>query len=165
MRKIILISLFFISAYAHTLLLNIFNNEDNTITVEGVYSTGENASGALIRVESLVSGEILYKKRLPQSSELTIDIPKEPYQIVLDGGPGHTIIKDGVPPLEGFEKKLEKKEKAKVTVVPKNTNKQSDLYFYFLLIIAMLFILTIYFSFKNTNKILGEIKQKNASSY
>lgn len=96
MKKIFILISFVMSMYAHNLIMNVMDNADNTITVVGEFSTGEDAAGALIRLESLLSGEILYKERLPQESELTITIPKEPYQIVLDGGPGHTIVKKGL---------------------------------------------------------------------
>ena len=108
MKKILIFMFFSMSLFAHNLIMNVIDNKDNTITVVGEFSTGEDAAGAMIRLESLVNAEVLYKQRLPQESELTINIPKEPYQIVLDGGPGHTIVKEGIAPLEGFKKEIKR---------------------------------------------------------
>ena len=110
MKKILIFVFFSMSLFAHNLIMNVIDNKDNTITVVGEFSTGEDAAGAMIRLESLVNAEVLYKQRLPQESELTINIPKEPYQIVLDGGPGHTIVKEGIAPLEGFKKEIKERK-------------------------------------------------------
>jgi len=146
---------------AHTLLMNLMNNDDNTITVHGEFSTGELASGALIKVESLISGTVLFQQRLPESSELIIAIPKEPYQVVLDGGPGHTIVKEGIAPLEGFSTDV----KAKANTGGKlsqaqNGNGEWDMATVSMFSIAvLLFALTLYFSSRNTRLILLQMKQ------
>lgn len=36
---------------AHTLMMNVANNGDGTITVVGEFSTGELAAGAMVRLE------------------------------------------------------------------------------------------------------------------
>lgn len=146
--------------YAHSLLMNIFDNEDNTITVMAEFSTGEKAAGALIRLESLVTGEVLYQKRLPLESELTITIPKEEYQVVLDAGPGHTIVKEGIAPLEGFVNKTQTKNIAKVSQAQKTNNQWSALTTLFFIICMILFLMAIYWSNKNTNKILKQLKSE-----
>jgi len=70
MKKILIIlSLLYTVTYAHTLLMNVFDNEDNTITIEGMYSSGKKTIGAMIKIESLVSGKVLFKQRLPEQSE------------------------------------------------------------------------------------------------
>lgn len=153
---------FSMSLFAHNLIMNVIDNKDNTITVVGEFSTGEDAAGAMIRLESLVNAEILYKQRLPQESELTINIPKEPYQIVLDGGPGHTIVKEGIAPLEGFKKEIKEKEKEVNTKLStaQNANNEWDLLtIFFFVLCLILFGLAIYFSNKNTNKILEKLKE------
>lgn len=162
MKKIFVFIFLSISLYAHNLIMNVMNNGDNTITVVGEFSTGEDAAGAMIRLESLVNGEVLYKERLPQESELTITIPKEPYQIVLDGGPGHTIVKDGIVPIEGFKEELKEKvnEVNSKLSTAQNANNEWDLItIFFFSLCLILFGLAIYFSNKNTNKILEEIKR------
>lgn len=144
--------------YAHTLLLNVFDNEDNTITIEGIFNTGEAATGAQIRVEALGSGELLYKKRLPDESELTIEIPVEEYQIVLDGGPGHQVVKMGIAPKNGFSKTVSKEKKAKLSE-PRNKNKQWSVAL--MVTIALAFVLlfiTMYISIINSNKLMLQLK-------
>lgn len=168
---LIILSLLFTTSHAHILLINVFDNEDNTITVEGIYNTGDLATGAMVRFESLVTGEILFKQRLPIESELTIKVPTEPYQIVLDGGPGHILIKEGIAPLEGFSNESkDNKTKEKVSkinirntlsIAQNNTGEWNNTIIYLFSICLILFGLAIYFSFKNTNKILKEIKQSN----
>lgn len=161
MKKILIFVFFSMSLFAHNLIMNVIDNKDNTITVVGEFSTGEDAAGAMIRLESLVNAEVLYKQRLPQESELTINIPKEPYQIVLDGGPGHTIVKEGIAPLEGFKKEIKEKEKEVNTKLStaQNANNEWDLLtIFFFVLCLILFGLAIYFSNKNTNKILEKLK-------
>lgn len=146
---------------AHTLLMNVMNNDDDTITVRGEFSTGELASGALIKLESLLSGNVLFQQRLPESSELIIAIPKEPYQVVLDGGPGHSVVKEGIAPLEGFPADV----KAKATTGAKlsqaqNGNGEWDLATVTMFSIAvLLFALTLYFSSRNTRLLLLQMKK------
>lgn len=162
MKKILIFVFFSMSLFAHNLIMNVIDNKDNTITVVGEFSTGEDAAGAMIRLESLVNAEVLYKQRLPQESELTINIPKEPYQIVLDGGPGHTIVKEGIAPLEGFKKEIKEKEKEVNTKLStaQNANNEWDLLtIFFFVLCLILFGLAIYFSNKNTNRILEKLKE------
>ncbi|AFL69278.1 hypothetical protein Sulba_1999 [Sulfurospirillum barnesii SES-3] len=145
---------------AHTLLMNILNNDDNTLTVHGEFSTGELASGALIRLESLISGEVLFQQRLPESSELLIAIPKEPYQVVLDGGPGHTVVKEGFAPNEGFSVTAKASQKGTLSQA-QNGNKEWSMPMIFLLLGAgILMGLTLYFSYKNTRLILIELQKR-----
>ena len=93
--------------FSHEIYLNVLDNKDNTITVSGDTSTGEDVAGALIKLESLINAQILFEERLPESSKLIISIPKEPYQIVLDAGPEEGVfVKDGIAPIEGFNKEL-----------------------------------------------------------
>lgn len=160
MKKILIFVFFSMSLFAHNLIMNVIDNKDNTITVVGEFSTGEDAAGAMIRLESLVNAEVLYKQRLPQESELTINIPKEPYQIVLDGGPGHTIVKEGIAPLEGFKKEIKEKEVNTKLSTAQNANNEWDLLtIFFFVLCLILFGLAIYFSNKNTNKILEKLKE------
>ena len=165
MKKIlIMLSLVCTMTYAHTLLMNVFDNEDNTITIEGMYSTGKKTIGALIKVESLVSGKVLLKQRFPEESEITIDIPKEPYQIVLDGGPGHVIVKKGIAPKEGFSQeiisKINTNENTSLSM-PENANWNNSTIFLFFLCVILL-TLAIYFSNKNTQKIYKLIEEKKS---
>lgn len=144
--------------HAHTLLMEVLDNENNTVTVTAEFSTGQNAAGAQIRLESLASGKVLFKQRLPIESELTMDIPKEPYQIVLDGGPGHIIVKEGIPPLEGFLEELRANVSEKLSKPESNNQNWSLPTLVFFSLSPLLFILTIYFSARNTRRILGKIR-------
>lgn len=163
-KKIVLLFIFVLAPsylLSHTLLLNVFDNEDNTITVEGIFNTGQTAPGAQVRLESLVSGELLYKKRLPEESELTIEIPKEPYQIVLDGGPGHQIVQEGLAPKEGFSKALSAKSKEIKLSQPKNNTIGLPLEMLISIVVAFILIfITMILSIFNTRKLLLELKNK-----
>lgn len=157
--KFLFIFLFLtLNLYSHTLLLNVYDNEDNTITIMGGFNTGDSATGAMVRLESLVSGDILYKKRLPDESEVTVNIPKEEYQVVLDGGPGHILVEKGIAPINGFEIKAKNTEKNKVTQAENKKETLSSTLIFLLSIGFILIILTLYFSFRNTNKLIEELK-------
>ena len=163
MKKIlsILCLLILTNLYAHTLLMNIFDNEDDTITIEGMFSTGQSAVDAMIRIEALSNGEILFQKRVPDEGEITLDIPQEPYQVVLDGGPGHIIVKEGIAPLKGFtvmssNTKAEKKELSKTMT---SRNSWSLPYTVLISLTLLLVGLGIYFSKRNTDKIVRMIQE------
>jgi len=161
MKKILIIlSLLYTVTYAHTLLMNVFDNEDNTITIEGMYSSGKKTIGAMIKIESLVSGKVLFKQRLPEQSEITLDIPKEPYQIVLDGGPGHVIVKKGIAPTEGFSEKINLNMNKNILSIGQQNNREWGFTTVFLFTLCLiLLVLAIYFSNKNTQKIYGLIEK------
>ncbi|RXJ69122.1 hypothetical protein CRV08_03675 [Halarcobacter ebronensis] len=96
-----------ISLFSHTILLSTIDNEDGTMEVMGAYSTGVTAQGAMLKIQSLVNKSYLYEKQLPESGSLIINIPKEPYKIILEAGKGHIIEKIGdILPKEGFKKDL-----------------------------------------------------------
>ncbi len=145
--------------YAHSIIMNVFDNDDGTISIEGVFNTGESAQGALVKFEAVNGGEVLFQKRLPDEGELVVDIPKVKYKIVLDGGSGHKVVKHGIAPEEGFieeeRKEVEgndKKEKTNMKFSSSNAVTLS-IVLAFLLLFAILFI-----SIKNTNKILEKIR-------
>jgi len=166
MKKILIIlSLVYTMSYGHKLLMNVFDNEDNTITVEGLYSSGQKTSGAMIRVESLVSGEVLFKKRFPQESELIINIPSEPYQVVLDGGPGHIVVEKGIAPKEGFSKeiiaKMKKNRASTISIAQSSTSEWGNTTILLFSLCLILLSLSIYFSNENTKKIYKLIEDKN----
>ena len=95
---------------AHTLIFDTVDNEDGTMEVVGMFSTGASAQGANLKVISLATDKVIYEKRLPASGSLTIDIPKEAYKLILDSGPGHRLEKVGViEPEDGFKQISSKK--------------------------------------------------------
>ena len=165
MKKILIIlTLLIMGANAHTLLLEVINNEDNTITIEGAFSTGEPADGALVKLKSLVSGKILYKKRLPLESFIVVNIPKEPYQVILDGGPGHIYTKDGIAPKEGYSQNLVNEiNNSFQEGMSKKTDNNILTFIYFLIVVLVL--LAIFFSFYNTNRLLKQIKESNSNNH
>jgi len=83
-----------VPALAHTLFMNLNDNEDGTVTVEGMYSTGALASKTEVRLENH-DGKILFKGKTNEDGELEFKKPKQPYTIILDAGPGHTASEDG----------------------------------------------------------------------
>lgn len=142
-------------ASAHTLILNVYRDVDDTITIEGKFDTGASAAGAIVRLESLNTGKVLYEERLPRESEITIEVPDEPYQIVLDGGPGHSAIKKGIPPENGFSKESAEEKKPAIS-------ETESLNVPFVVSIGLAFcllFLTIFINIKNTNKILEAISK------
>jgi len=163
MKKILTIIylLMITNLYAHTLVMNLLDNEDDTLTIVGQFSTGQNAVDAMVRIEALNTGALLFQKRLPDEGEVTIPIPLEPYQVVLDGGPGHQLVQKGISPIKGFSEskinnKTEKKELSQVI-----TSRNSWSLPYIILISFTLFLigLTIYFSKRNTDEILRSIEE------
>lgn len=159
--KFLLFSLFIcLNLQAHTLLLKVIDNKDNTITIIGGFDNLQKAQGAMVRLESLISGEVLYKNRLPYESKLTIPIPKEEYQIVLDGGPEEQLVQKGIAPLEGFKIKASKEVLDKLSQPRHEEHDLGITLIIFLFIGLILLLLTLYFSYKNTKKLLEEIKNK-----
>lgn len=158
--SIILLCLIPSFLFSHTLILNLDDNEDGTILIQGVFNTGQLAPGAEVRVESLVTGKILFKKRLPDESELIIDIPKEPYQVVLDGGPGHQVVKEGIEPKGGFSEELSKKGKEVKVSQPRSS--MQGLPPEMIISVAVAFVLlfiTIFISIRNTNKLVRQLEK------
>jgi len=163
-KKVFLIFLFLTQSlvYGHNLFMNVYDNEDNTIFIEGFFSTGEAAIGAQIRLEALATGEVLYKKRLPIENELTIQIPIEPYTIILDGGPQHQIEKEGIPPLGGFLKEISKTEKEikEIKIKEKEVGiKKITIILIGIIVALTLLSLTIVICAKNTNKLISRLEE------
>ncbi len=145
-------------ANAHSLLLHVLDNEDGTITVQGKFDTGALATGAVVRLETLGSSEIIFEKRMPMESELTVDIPNQPYRIILDGGPGHQAVKEGMAPPQGFTVKAGKAGTARA---PKAAPKHQQLNLPFVICTGAAFCmlgLTLFFCKRNTDRLINELK-------
>ena len=148
--------------FGHSLVLNVFDNEDDTITIEGAFNTGESAAGALVKLEGIDSGEILFKQRL-SDDDLIVKIPQIPYIIILDGGPGHTVEKAGIPPKNGFKEIEIHTEKSKKEKRPSKNTMSISSSFAVTVSIVFAFILlfaTIFISIRNTNKLISELKKE-----
>lgn len=99
----LLLTLFFSnSGFAHTPLLMIEDNNDGTLRIEGGFSTGQGASGSDLYIKNRLEGKTLQHLKFPDSSEVEITIPNEPYYLVMDAGPGHKVVKPGIDPPGGF---------------------------------------------------------------
>ncbi len=83
------------AAQAHTLFMAVEDNEDGTVTVEGIYSTGAQAAMTEVRLEDASSGKVLFKGETDAHGSLTFEKPDVAYTIVMDGGPGHTVDEEG----------------------------------------------------------------------
>jgi len=77
--------------FAHSALLNCFDNADGTFTCQGGYSDGSSATGIRIAVVDRTRN-ILYEATLDSYSEVIIPFPKhQDFTILFDGGNGHSV--------------------------------------------------------------------------
>ncbi|HBT89065.1 hypothetical protein [Desulfobacter sp.] len=81
-------------AFGHTLFMNLTDNGDGTVSVEGMFSTGATAANLPLYLLDENEKQIL-KIKLDENGEAEFTIPDQPYTVFLDGGPGHTIREDG----------------------------------------------------------------------
>nr|WP_319395840.1 hypothetical protein [uncultured Desulfobacter sp.] len=81
-------------AFGHTLFMNLTDNEDGTVSVEGMFSTGATAANLPLYLLDANEKQIL-KVKLDENGEAEFNIPDQPYTVFLDGGPGHTVREDG----------------------------------------------------------------------
>lgn len=82
------------TAFAHSPILNCFDNGDGTVTCEGGFSDGSSASGVKMQVVD-GAGKGLVEGKMNQDSEFNFDKPEGDYKVIFDGGDGHTIEVDG----------------------------------------------------------------------
>ena len=90
--------------FAHTPILYVEDNGDGTVFVQGGFSNGASAAGVQIYVKSIKTGETLWEGKLPDISEMDLEMPGEAYTITFDAGPGHVVTKEGPVPEGGFGK-------------------------------------------------------------
>jgi hypothetical protein len=83
-------------AWAHTLFMTVEDNEDGTVSVQGMFSTGAIAASVEVRLED-EKGRALWKGRTDGDGECTFKKPGVPYTIIMDfgPGPGHQARKEG----------------------------------------------------------------------
>ncbi len=77
-------------AYAHSALLNCFDNADGTFTCQGGYSDGSSATGIRIVVKDN-SGNLLQEATLNADSEVVLPRPQQDFSVLFDGGSGHSV--------------------------------------------------------------------------
>jgi hypothetical protein len=88
------------TVFSHSPLLLVEDNLDGTLYAEAGFSDGSGASGMKCRLEDS-GGEILWEGTFDEFSSITVKIPEvSPYYVIFDGGPGHTVKKEG-PVLSG----------------------------------------------------------------
>ena len=114
-----------IAVMAHAPILSVDDNKDGTIYIEGGFSNGESAEGVEIIIvkdrayngpEETYEGKlILFKGVLDKNNSLIIIKPfTQKYEVIFDGGLGHTLSKKG-PLLEENEIENWKKEVEKAS--------------------------------------------------
>ena len=83
-------------AWAHTLFMTVEDNEDGTVTVQGMFSTGTIAASVEVRLED-EKGKVLWKGKTDDNGECTFKKPNVPYTIIMDfgPGPGHQAREEG----------------------------------------------------------------------
>lgn len=81
------------SLFAHSAIMNCFDNGDGTITCEGGFSDGSSASGVEFRVEQ--DGKVLLKDKMSKNSEFTFKKPSGTYTAIFNAGEGHQVIING----------------------------------------------------------------------
>jgi hypothetical protein len=83
-------------AFAHTLFMTVEDNEDGTVTVQGMFSTGTIAASVEVRLEN-EKGKVLWKGKTDEYGECTFKKPDVPYTIIMDfgPGPGHQAREEG----------------------------------------------------------------------
>ena len=93
MKKLVLsgalIALLSGSAFAHTAIMNCFDNGDGTVTCEGAFSDGSSASGVNFYV--LQNGKKIHEEKFSEHSEVTFKKPEGDYEAVFFGGEGHEV--------------------------------------------------------------------------
>lgn len=98
-RRYLLLIILFVGIvtliYAHTPLLLVEDNGDGTLYAEAGYSDGSGASGMECRLED-PDGNVLWQGKFDEFSSVEVEIPAvEKYFVVFDGGPGHSVKKEG----------------------------------------------------------------------
>ena len=83
-------------AFAHTLFMTVEDNEDGTVTVQGMFSTGATGAGIEVRLED-EKGKVLLKGKTDDDGECTFKKPGVFYTIIMDfgPGPGHQAREEG----------------------------------------------------------------------
>ena len=83
-------------AFAHTLFMTVEDNEDGTVTVQGMFSTGAVAAMVEVRLED-EKGKVLWKGKTDAAGECTVKKPGVFYTIIMDfgPGPGHQAMEEG----------------------------------------------------------------------
>jgi hypothetical protein len=81
---------------AHTLYMTVEDNDNGTVTVQGMFSTGAIAASVEVRLEDK-KGKLFWKGKTDEYGECTFRKPNVPYTIIMDfgPGPGHQAREEG----------------------------------------------------------------------
>ena len=81
---------------AHTLFMTVEDNDNGTVTVQGMFSTGAIAALVEVRLEDK-KGKVLWKGKTDEYGECTFRKANVPYTIIMDfgPGPGHQAREEG----------------------------------------------------------------------
>ena len=81
---------------AHTLYMTVEDNDNGTVTVQGMFSTGAIGASVEVRLEDK-KGKLLWKGKTDEYGECTFRKPNVPYTIIMDfgPGPGHQAKEEG----------------------------------------------------------------------
>lgn len=88
-KTIFSLSILASSAFAHSAIMNCFDNADNTITCEGAFSDGSSASGVYFIIEQ--NDKEIFETRMNENSEVTFEKPDGEFTAILDAGEGHEV--------------------------------------------------------------------------
>lgn len=88
-KKLLMLAILANSLFAHTAIMNCFDNGDETITCEAGFSDGSTASGVSFYIEQ--NGKKVLEDKFPESSEITFKKLSGAYNLVFDGGEGHRV--------------------------------------------------------------------------
>lgn len=77
------------SAFAHSAVMNCFDNGDETITCEGGFSDGSSSSGVAFVIEQ--NGKTVFETKMNENGEATFKKPSDDYTVILDAGEGHEV--------------------------------------------------------------------------
>jgi hypothetical protein len=83
-------------SFAHILYMTVDDNEDGTVTVHGMFSTGATGVEIEVRLED-EKGKVLWEGKTDDDGECTFKKPGVPYTIIMDfgPGPGHQAREEG----------------------------------------------------------------------
>ncbi|EEO26772.1 hypothetical protein [Helicobacter winghamensis] len=77
------------SVFAHTAIMNCFDNGDGSVTCEGAFSDGSSASGVNFYVKQ--NGKNLIETKFNEHGEAVFKKPNGEYEAVFFGGEGHEV--------------------------------------------------------------------------
>ncbi|RAX51705.1 hypothetical protein CCY99_08510 [Helicobacter sp. 16-1353] len=78
------------SLFAHSALMNCFDNGDETVTCEGGFSDGSSANG--VKFAIVQNGKSIISGKFGEDSSYTFKKPNGTYEAHLDAGEGHKVV-------------------------------------------------------------------------